>query len=109
MVGRDPMFSCEMWTSLAKIKIMILSVYFCKLLCSYILLSFNEDAEQQCDEAISAALAIDPNSIDANHALVNIRLSQNKPIDASVLGMFNRTCILNMCLTHSLMFNCFFG
>jgi hypothetical protein len=55
-------------------------------------LCYDDLAEQQCDEAIKLALAIDPASIDANHALANIRLSQNKPLDASELvdGVFRR-------------------
>lgn len=48
-------------------------------------LCYDENAEQQCESVIGKALEIDPSSVDANHALANIRLSQSKPIEASEL------------------------
>jgi hypothetical protein len=61
--------------------------------------SYNTDAEQHCEEAIGQALGIDQFSVDANHALANVRLSQSKPIEASVLGEFDNElgclCILS--------------
>mmetsp|Transcript_30529 Transcript_30529/g.56865 ORF Transcript_30529/g.56865 Transcript_30529/m.56865 type:complete len:301 (-) Transcript_30529:4078-4980(-) len=48
-------------------------------------LCYDENAEQHCESAIEKALSIDPSSVDANHALANIRLSQSKPIEASEL------------------------
>jgi len=51
--------------------------------------SYDENAEQHCESAIEKALSIDPSSVDANHALANIRLSQSKPIEASELGVWS--------------------
>lgn len=53
-------------------------------------LCYDENAEHLCEESIMQALSIDPKSIDASHALANIRLSQSRPIDAAELveGVF---------------------
>ena len=45
--------------------------------------SYSENAEVDCEAAISSAIAIDPLSLDAQQALANLRLSQNRKSDAS--------------------------
>ena len=47
-----------------------------------ILYSYAENAEQRCEAAVSAALEVDPTSLDANQALVSLRLSQNRKEEA---------------------------
>ncbi len=48
-------------------------------------LCFEDGAEGKCEEHVGAALAVDPESLDAMQVLASLRLSQSRPADAAVI------------------------
>ena len=49
---------------------------------TFVRCSYDEDAETQCERAVSDALACDASSIDALHAQASLRLSQSRTSEA---------------------------
>jgi tetratricopeptide (TPR) repeat protein len=50
-------------------------------------LCFEDDAEAKCEGYVAQALAADPETLDGQHALANLRLSQSRPAEAAeVIG-----------------------
>jgi hypothetical protein len=60
----------------------ILVIWFELIIKICVLFSFDDGAEQSCEEAIRLALDIDPDSLDGLQALANVRLSQSRKDDA---------------------------
>lgn len=62
-----------------------ITLYTCDYYSPWFNHSYEECAETLCYDAIKAALLIDADSIDANQALVSLRLSQSNPEEASLI------------------------
>jgi cytochrome c-type biogenesis protein CcmH/NrfG len=48
-------------------------------------ISFADNAEQECENAIVKAIEADPNSLEAQQTLASLRISQCRPEEAAVI------------------------